>query len=60
MISADGFRYDYAKKYNAENLLNLSGEGVRAEAMIPGYPSITFPNHWTPDHRALPLSPRAY
>lgn len=47
MISADGFRYDYAKKYNAENLLNLSGEGARAEAMIPAYPSITFPNHWT-------------
>lgn len=59
MISADGFRYDYAKKYNAENLLNLSGEGVRAEAMIPGYPSITFPNHWTlitglyPSHHGL-------
>lgn len=47
MISADGFRYDYAKKYNALNLLNYSGEGVRAKAMIPGYPSITFPNHWS-------------
>jgi predicted AlkP superfamily pyrophosphatase or phosphodiesterase len=47
MISADGFRYDYAKKYNAENLLRYSAEGVQAKAMIPGYPSITFPNHWT-------------
>lgn len=47
MISTDGFRYDYAKKYNAENLLKLSNNGVRAEAMIPSYPSITFPNHWS-------------
>lgn len=47
MISTDGFRYDYANKYNAENLLKLSGNGVKAEAMIPSYPSITFPNHWS-------------
>jgi predicted AlkP superfamily pyrophosphatase or phosphodiesterase len=47
MISTDGFRYDYAKKYNAENLLKYSNEGVQAKAMIPSYPSITFPNHWT-------------
>lgn len=47
MISTDGFRYDYAKKYNAENLLKLSNNGVQAKAMIPSYPSITFPNHWS-------------
>lgn len=59
MISADGFRYDYAKKYNAQNLLRLSNLGVQAEAMIPSYPSITFPNHWSlitglyPSHHGL-------
>lgn len=59
MISTDGFRYDYAKKYNAENLLKLSENGVKAEAMIPSYPSITFPNHWSlitglyPSHHGL-------
>ncbi|MFC3159441.1 alkaline phosphatase family protein [Chryseobacterium arachidis] len=59
MISTDGFRYDYAKKYNAENLLKLSNGGVQAKAMIPSYPSITFPNHWTlmtglyPSHHGL-------
>ncbi|AZA78061.1 alkaline phosphatase family protein [Chryseobacterium sp. G0186] len=59
MISTDGFRYDYAKKYNAENLLKLSNSGVKAEAMIPSYPSITFPNHWSlitglyPSHHGL-------
>jgi len=59
MISADGFRYDYAKKYNAQNLLKYSVEGIRAKAMTPSYPSITFPNHWTlitglyPSHHGL-------
>jgi predicted AlkP superfamily pyrophosphatase or phosphodiesterase len=59
MISTDGFRYDYAKKYNAENLLKLASGGVQAEAMIPSYPSITFPNHWSlitglyPSHHGL-------
>ena len=47
LISADGFRYDYAKKYNAKNILKLSEKGVSAKAMIPSYPSITGPNHYT-------------
>lgn len=59
MISTDGFRYDYAKKYQAENLLKLSSDGIQAKAMIPSYPSITFPNHWSlitglyPSHHGL-------
>ncbi|MGO4708531.1 ectonucleotide pyrophosphatase/phosphodiesterase [Chryseobacterium sp. 2TAF14] len=59
MISADGFRYDYTKKYNARNLLKYSDEGIQSNAMIPSYPSITFPNHWTlitglyPSHHGL-------
>lgn len=59
MISTDGFRYDYAQKYNAENLLKFANDGVKAEAMIPSYPSITFPNHWSlitglyPSHHGL-------
>ncbi len=59
MISTDGFRYDYAEKYNAQNLLKLSNSGIRAKAMIPSYPSITFPNHWSlitglyPSHHGL-------
>jgi len=59
MISTDGFRYDYARKYNAENLLKFANGGVKAEAMIPSYPSITFPNHWSlitglyPSHHGL-------
>lgn len=47
LISADGFRYDFAKKYNATNLLRLSSEGVAAVSMKPSFPSLTFPNHYT-------------
>jgi predicted AlkP superfamily pyrophosphatase or phosphodiesterase len=47
LISADGFRYDYAEKYNAKNLLRLRKEGVQAESMIPSFPSVTYPNHYS-------------
>lgn len=59
LISADGFRYDFAKKYHAENLLRLGSEGVSASSMIPSYPSVTFPNHYAivsglyPSHSGL-------
>lgn len=59
LISADGFRWDYAEKYHAKNLLALGADGVRAESMIPSFPSVTFPNHYTlvtglyPSHHGL-------
>src|SRR6266700_1099281 len=59
LISADGFRYDYAEKYKVEHLLALANEGVRASSMIPCFPSITFPNHYSivtglyPSHHGL-------
>jgi len=59
LISADGFRYDYAEKYKAEHLLALANEGVKAESMVPSFPSVTFPNHYTivtglyPSHHGL-------
>lgn len=45
LISADGFRYDYAKKYNAAHLLELAKSGVQAESMIPVFPAATLANH---------------
>lgn len=46
LISADGFRYDYAKKYNAKNLLGIAQRGTQAKYMDPSYPSVTGPNHY--------------
>src|SRR5882672_5074149 len=60
MVSLDGFRYDYAKKYGAKHLLALAAQGVSApDGMIPSYPSVTFPNHYTlvtglyPEHHGI-------
>lgn len=59
LISADGFRYDYAKMYHAQHLLDLAASGVQAESMQPSFPSVTFPNHYTivtglyPSHEGL-------
>jgi predicted AlkP superfamily pyrophosphatase or phosphodiesterase len=47
LVSLDGFRYDYAERYHAVNLLALGADGAAAEAMIPSFPSVTFPNHIT-------------
>jgi predicted AlkP superfamily pyrophosphatase or phosphodiesterase len=47
LISADGFRWDLADKYHAVHLLSLRKGGVAAEKMIPSYPSVTFPNHYS-------------
>jgi predicted AlkP superfamily pyrophosphatase or phosphodiesterase len=60
LVSLDGFRYDYARKYEAKNLLELAAAGATApEGMIPSYPSLTFPNHYTlatglyPEHHGI-------
>lgn len=47
LISADGFRYDFADKFNATNLQRLRSEGVWADYMQPSFPSLTFPNHYS-------------
>src|SRR5215831_1211412 len=47
LISADGFRFDLADKYNAQHLKTLREQGVQASYMIPSYPSLTFPNHYS-------------
>lgn len=47
LISVDGFRYDYAQKFKAKHLQALAAEGVSAASMIPSFPSLTFPNHYS-------------
>jgi len=59
LVSFDGFRFDYAEKFGAPNFKSFGKEGVRAEALIPSFPSKTFPNHYTivtglyPGHHGL-------
>jgi alkaline phosphatase D len=60
LVSLDGFRWDYAKRDGATHLLALGKHGVWApEGMLPSYPSLTFPNHFSivtglyPEHHGL-------
>lgn len=47
LISIDGFRWDYLPRAKAPNLKSLAGNGVQAEALVPSFPTKTFPNHYT-------------
>lgn len=47
LISIDGFRWDYLDRYKPPNLLRLAANGVRAEGLIPQFPTKTFPNHYS-------------
>ena len=47
LISADGFRADFTELYEAKKLQAISKAGVLGKYMIPSYPSVTFPNHYS-------------
>jgi predicted AlkP superfamily pyrophosphatase or phosphodiesterase len=47
LISVDGFRWDYLDRGLTPNLSRLAREGVRAEALVPVFPTKTFPNHYS-------------
>lgn len=47
LISIDGYRADYFDLGLTPALAELSKDGVRARAMRPSFPSLTFPNHYT-------------
>lgn len=59
LLSLDGFRWDYLDLVDTPNLERLAAEGVRAEGLIPTFPSETFPSHYSivtglyPGHRGL-------
>jgi predicted AlkP superfamily pyrophosphatase or phosphodiesterase len=49
LISLDGFRWDYSELHPDESptLRRLKRDGVAARALVPVFPSNTFPNHYT-------------
>lgn len=60
LVSLNGFRADYARKYNAAHLLALSAHGAGTpDGMIPAYPAETIPNLYTlatglyPEHHGI-------
>jgi predicted AlkP superfamily pyrophosphatase or phosphodiesterase len=59
LVSLDGWRWDYIDRLGAPNLRALASRGVRAAALIPSFPVLTFPNHYTlvtglyPEHHGI-------
>jgi len=47
LVSLDGFRWDYIEKYQPPHISNFVNNGVKAESLVPSFPSKTFPNHYT-------------
>jgi predicted AlkP superfamily pyrophosphatase or phosphodiesterase len=47
LISFDGWRWDYIDRAAVPNLKALAARGVRSEGLIPSFPTVTFPNHYT-------------
>jgi predicted AlkP superfamily pyrophosphatase or phosphodiesterase len=59
LVSFDGWRWDYINRLPAANLKALAARGVRATKLIPSFPVLTFPNHYTivtglyPEHHGI-------
>jgi predicted AlkP superfamily pyrophosphatase or phosphodiesterase len=47
LVSIDGLRADYIEKHKPANILNIIKQGIYTLAMIPSYPTLTFPNHYS-------------
>jgi predicted AlkP superfamily pyrophosphatase or phosphodiesterase len=59
VLSLDGFRWDYPDKAQTPNLDKIAAGGVKAERLMPSFPTKTFPNHYSlatglyPDHHGI-------
>ncbi|HEX6834217.1 MAG TPA: ectonucleotide pyrophosphatase/phosphodiesterase, partial [Rudaea sp.] len=55
----DGYRADYLARGHSPALARLAADGVRAQALKPAFPTLTFPNHYSivtglyPDHHGI-------
>ncbi|HHX81526.1 MAG TPA: alkaline phosphatase family protein, partial [Pseudomonadaceae bacterium] len=47
LVSFDGFRSDYAERWQLPAFLAMAEDGSRSRGLIPSYPSKTFPNHYS-------------
>lgn len=47
LVSFDGFRHDYVERLKPPHFTKFIENGSKAEALIPVFPSKTFPNHYS-------------
>ena len=59
LVSFDGFRPDYLDRFDTPSFDRLTVAGVAAEGLIPVFPSLTFPSHYSiatglyPEHHGI-------
>ena len=59
LVSFDGFRHDYLSRYATPAFDRVAETGGGADALIPVYPSLTFPSHYSiatglyPEHHGI-------
>lgn len=46
-MSLDGFKAEYLDRFTLPNLRRMMQRGTRARAMVPVFPALTFPNHYS-------------
>lgn len=47
IVSIDGMRWDFPDLYETPALARIASRGLRAEALQPVFPTLTFPNHYS-------------
>ena len=47
LISVDGFRWDYMDRHPTPNMDRIAAAGSKAERLLPVFPTLTFPNHYS-------------
>ena len=47
LVSIDGMRWDYPDLFPTPNLQRFIADGARADRLLPAWPTLTFPNHYT-------------
>src|SRR5690606_33458188 len=47
LVALDGFKAEYLDRFELPQLRRVMQRGARAKAMVPVFPTLTFPNHYS-------------
>ena len=59
LVGFDGFRHDYVDHFETPNFDRIAASGAKADALIPPFPSLTFPSFYSiatgmyPEHHGI-------
>jgi len=58
LVSVDGFGASFRSRYETPVLDGIAGDGVVADGLVPVYPTLTFPNHYSIATGLFPVNHR--